>query len=147
VKYEAGAYTVTDGSKVVVRVYGQQGDTTGQQVLALAQRYSRHCFIGRNNNRSEDLNQYIFDYWRDSSGRTSSIVDQEEICSNYNRDNLTVEDMGDGYGWRVKEHDHVLHLFDNETDARNGKLVLAKSSQICTIGDNDDGQDVVTFAL
>jgi hypothetical protein len=146
VKYEAGGYTVTDGSKVVVRVYGQPGDTTGQQALALAQRYSRHCFIGRNNNRSEDRNQYIFDYWRDPSGRTSSIVDLEEICSNYNRNNLTVEDMGDGYGWRVKDHDHVLHLFDNETDARNGKLVLAKSGQLCTIGNNDDGQDFVTFA-
>ena len=52
-----------------------------------------------------------------------------------------------GTGWRVKDHDHVLHLFDNETDARNGKLVLAKSSQICYIGDNDDGQDVATFAV
>lgn len=147
VKFEAGAYSVTDGSKVVLRVYGQQGDSTGQQALALAQRYSRHCYIGRNNNRGEDRNEYIFDYWRDSSGRASSIVDLEEICSNYNKNNLTVEDMGDGYGWRVKDHDHVLHLFDNESDARNGKLVLAKSSQICSIGDNDDGQDVATFAL
>ena len=41
----------------------------------------------------------------------------------------------------------MLHLFDNETDARNGKIVLVKSNQICSIGDNDDGQDVATFAL
>jgi hypothetical protein len=147
VKYEAGSYTVSDGSKVVVRVYGQQGETTGQQALALAQRFSRHCYIGRNNNRSEDRNAYVFDYWRHPSGNTPSIVDQEEICSDYDRNNLTVEDMGNGYGWRVKDHDHVLHLFDNQTDARNGKLVLAKYHQICSIGDNDDGHDVATFGL
>ena len=60
--------------------------------------------------------------------------------------NLTVEDMGGGDGWRVKDHDNVLHLFDNESDARNGKLVLAKYSKNCSIGDND-GYDAVNFML
>ena len=56
--------------------------------------------------------------------------------------------MGDGHGWRVKDHDHVLHEFDNETDARNGALVLAKYSQICQIGSldtTDDDLGSVTF--
>jgi hypothetical protein len=110
-----GAYTVSDGTKVVVKVYGQSGDNTGKQALALAQRYSRHCYLGRNNHRTEDREQYIFDYWQNPSGKNTTIPDLEDLCSNYNRNNLTVEDMGDGYGWRVKDHDHVLHLFDNES--------------------------------
>jgi hypothetical protein len=56
--------------------------------------------------------------------------------------------MGSGYGWRVKDHDHVLHLFDNESDARKGKLVLAKYGQICSIGDPGDlGRDVISYSL
>ena len=56
--------------------------------------------------------------------------------------------MGSGHGWRVRENDHVLHIFDNESDARAGKLVLAKYSQICFIGDSgDDEQDVVNYML
>jgi hypothetical protein len=148
--YDAGYYTVKEGSKVVLRVPGQQGDTTGDKALALAKRYKKHCFLGRDNTR-EERNSYIFDYWRSASGATPTIPDQEEDCSEYDKTNLTVEDMGGGYGWRVKDHDHVLHLFDNESDARNGKLVLAKYRQICYIGsggdDDNSGQDQVSYSL
>jgi hypothetical protein len=145
VHYEAGVYTVTEGSTVVVRLHGEPGSNVGQKGLALAQHYRRHCFIGRTNNR-EEPHVYIFDYWRDLSGLTPAIPDQEDDCSDYNRNNLTVEDMGGGDGWRVKDHDHILGLFDNESDARNGKLVLSKYHQICTIGDSDDvDPDVVTY--
>ena len=148
VTYANGVYTVKDGTKVVLTVPGQSGDNTGDKALALTQRFKKHCYLGRNNNR-EERNSYIFDYWRDSSGYKPTIADQEEDCSSYNRNNLTVEDMGNNDGWRVKDHDHVLHLFDNGKDANNGKLVLAKYSKICYIGtgdDNNTGQDQVTYA-
>jgi hypothetical protein len=145
VQYDNGIYTVTDGSTVVMRLYGQQGDNVGDKALALAQRFRKHCYIGRSNTRVEERGSYIFDYWRGPSGATPAIPDQYDDCSSYDRNNLTVEDMGDGYGWRVKDHDHVLHLFDNESDARNGKLVLAKHHQTCSIGDSDDGRDAVTY--
>ena len=148
VSYSGGRYTVVDGSKLVLQVPGQPGDNTGTKALALAKRYKKHCYLGRNNNR-EERNSYIFDYWRDASGQTPTIPDQEDDCSSYNRNNLTVEDMGGGNGWRVKDHDHVLHLFDNGTDARNGKLVLAKYGQICFVGqggDDNSGQDQVSYS-
>jgi len=147
VVYEAGIYSVNDGSKVVMRLHGGPGENVGDQGLALAKRFRKHCFIGRNNTRTEERNSYIFDYWRDPSGNTPAIPDEEDACSDYDRTNLTVEDMGSGYGWRVKDHDHVLHVFDDETDARNGKLVLAKYRMICFIGhEADDGdQDVVSY--
>ena len=137
-QYAAGIYQIMDGSRIVLRLHGGPGDTVGEQGLALARRYKRHCFIGRGNSR-EEKGEYIFDYWRDGSGNTPSIPD--ENCSGYNRNNLTVEDMGSGHGWRVKDHDHVLQLFDNESDARNGKLVLAKYSRICFIDQGYDGLD------
>jgi hypothetical protein len=145
VQFDNGIYTVGDGTTVVARVHGQDGDGVGDKVLALAQRYRKHCYIGRSNTRVEERGSYIFDYWRGSSGQTPPIPGQDEDCSSYDRGNLTVDDMGNGYGWRVKDHDHVLHLFDNESDARDGALVLARTNQLCFIGDNDGGQDVISY--
>jgi len=136
--YEAGIYQISDGSHVVLRLHGGPGENVGAQGVALAKRYKRHCFLGRPNSR-EEHGEYVFDYWRDASGSTPSIPD--ENCSDYNKNNLTVEDMGGGNGWRVKDHDHVLQLFDNESDARNGKLVLAKYSHICFLDEGYDGTD------
>jgi len=146
VAYEAEVFTVSDGGTVVVRVHGGPGSNTGDKALAVAQRYKKHCYIGRDNTR-DDKNAYVFDYWRSLSGMNTTIPDQEEDCSPYDRHNLTVEDMGNGYGWRVKDHDHVLHLFDDESDARDGKAVLAKYSQICSIGFTDDGREVMSYSL
>jgi hypothetical protein len=147
VTFQAGFYQVTSGNIEVIQVPDQFGGDTGQKALALAQRYHRHCFIGRGNTRP-DQPTYVFDYWRDASGRTPTIADQDQDCSTYNPHNLTVEDMGDGDGWRVKDHDHVLQLFDNGTDARNGKLVLARYSTICFIGVPDgDSQDLISYLM
>jgi hypothetical protein len=132
----SGTFLVTDGGTVVIRVHGQTDDV-GTQALALAQRYTTHCYLGRTNNR-DPKGDYIFDYWRNPSGRTTTITGETDLCSPYNNRNLTVEDMGGGDGWRVKDHDHVLHLFDNQTDANNGALVLRKYSQVCAIGDVQD---------
>jgi hypothetical protein len=148
--YEAGIWAINDGSKEVMRLHGGPSDTEMQaQALAVAKRFRKHCFIGNGNTREEKYS-YIFDYWRDSSGMKPTIPNVEDLCSDYNRNNLTVEDMGGGDGWRVKDHDHVLHLFDNGTDARNGKLVLSKYSKECYLGndpDDNQGQDLVSFQL
>ncbi|HCU48846.1 MAG TPA: hypothetical protein DGG94_03325 [Micromonosporaceae bacterium] len=144
--YEAGIHTINDGTRTLMRFHGGPSESIGQQALTLAKRFRKHCFLGRGNTREEKYS-YIFDYWLEPSGMTPSIPDPD--CSTYDRNNLTVEDMGSGHGWRVKEHDHVLHLFNNESDARNGKLVLAKYGRICFIGQGYDGddQDVVSYFL
>jgi hypothetical protein len=137
--YEAGIWQISDGSHVIMRLHGGPTESVlGMQGVALAKRYKRHCFLGRSNSR-EEHGEYVFDYWRDSSGNNPSIPD--ENCSDYNKNNLTVEDMGGGNGWRVKDHDHPLQLFDNESDAKNGKLVLQKYSHICFIDEAYDQLD------
>jgi hypothetical protein len=148
-RYEAGIWAIVDGNIEVMRLHGGPSENVGEKGVALAKRFRRHCYLGRNNTREEKYS-YIFDYWRDPSGQNPAIADQEDDCSPYDKNNLTVENMGSGQGWRVKDHDHVLHLFDNETDARNGKLVLSKYNQICFIGnppDSNQGQDQVSYQL
>jgi hypothetical protein len=143
-----GIYNLLAGGTLVLRVYGQEGDNTGDKVLALAKRYRKHCYIGRSNTRVDERGNYIFDYWRDPSGMKPTIPDQEDDCSSYDPTNLRADDMGGEYGWRVKDDDHVLHLFDNESDAKKGKLVLAKYHQVCFIGDPGDlGRDVIGYML
>ncbi|MEU8074917.1 hypothetical protein AB0B31_05660 [Catellatospora citrea] len=145
VQYAAGIHQVMDGSKIVARLYGGPDENVGDQGLALAKRYKRHCFIGRGNGR-EDASAYVFDYWRDSSGRSTTIPGEDDACSSYDRGNLQVNDMGGGQGWRVKDDDNVLHVFDDESDARDGRLVLAKYGRICRLGNPpDDDQDYVTY--
>jgi hypothetical protein len=143
----SGTFVVSSGSTVVMRLHGQD-DSVAPQALALAQRYTEHCYIGRNNSR-QDPGDYIFDYWRDPTGNTPSIPDpNDQLCRQYNNHNLTVEDMGDGNGWRVKDHDDVLHLFADQTDAENGDLVLAKYTQACSIGEtesDDNDLGAVTY--
>jgi hypothetical protein len=148
-RYAAGIWAIVDGNIEVMRLHGGPSENVGQKGVALAKRYRQHCYIGRNNTREEKYS-YIFDYWRNPSGQNPAIADQEDDCSGYDKNNLTVENMGSGQGWRVKDHDHVLHLFDNETDARNGKLVLSKYDKICFIGnppDSNEGQDQVSYSL
>ncbi len=140
--YEAGLHIVRDGSKELMRFAGDPSNTVGQQGLALAKRYKKMCFLGKRNTR-EDNNEFIFEYWRDSSGNNPSIPD--ENCSNYNKNNLTVENMGGGQGWRVLDHNNPLQHFDTESDARNGRLVLGKYSKICRIGDPDDNGVVISY--
>jgi hypothetical protein len=148
-QYAAGIWSIRDGQTEVARVHDGPAENTGDKALALAKRWKSHCFIGRDNHRTEKYS-YIFDYWRNSSGVNTTIPDQESDCSGYNKNNITVDDMGDG-AYRVKDHDHVLHGFDTRSDANNGKLVLAKYNQICFIGSGDDvdnmGQDQLSYML
>ena len=133
--YDGEAWTVSDGSVEVLRVVQPNAaDSTGLKLALLASQYKRHCYIGRGR-MYEDTNNQVFDYWRDPSGKTEFMPDQDKDCSAYDRTSLTVEDMGGNEGWRVKDHDHVLQLLFTEQDARAGQLVLSKYAKICLIGD------------
>lgn len=68
VDYSNGTYAVTAGGVLVMRFIAQQDDMVAEQAKALAQRYTKHCYIGRSNTRTEFRGSYIFDYWRNTSG-------------------------------------------------------------------------------
>ncbi|MDI1464660.1 hypothetical protein QEZ54_27185 [Catellatospora sp. KI3] len=144
-RYEDGAFLVADGSTQVLRLHGGPGEPTGRQGLALAQRYRERCYVGRGNAR-EDRDTFVFDYWREPSGQSPDIAGEQDNCSEYEPGHLVAEDMGHGDGWRVKDHDHILQVFDTEADARAGSLVLANFRRICVLGGYDgQAQEVITY--
>jgi hypothetical protein len=145
--YEAGVWTINDGTIQVMLLHGGPTENVGDKGLGLAKRYAAHCYIGRNNHRAEKYS-YIFDYWRNPTGVNATIPDEDDGCSPYDRDNISVDAM-DVDAFRVKDHDHVLHAFDTKADANNGKLVLARYGQICFIGNADYnatmGEELVNY--
>lgn len=144
VNYAAGVWSVRAGTTELVRVFGGPDDPSGEHALNVAKRYTKVCFIGRGNSR-ENSTEYVFEYWRDPSGIDTPLPDPEDVCSSYDPTNL-VHDSMDSHGWRVRDDDHVLHVFDTEQDAINGKLVLSKYDRICfvdsTAPPNDDPADI-----
>jgi hypothetical protein len=146
-KYEAGIWTINDGTTQVMLLHGGPTENLGDKGLALAKRFAAHCYIGRDNHRAEKYS-YIFDYWRNPTGVNTTIPDEEDGCSSYDRNNISVDAM-DADAFRVKDHDHVLHGFDTKADANNGKLVLARYGQICFLGNADYnatmGEELVNY--
>ena len=52
-------------------------------------------------------------------------------------------------GWRVRDDDHILQIFDTEQDAVNGKLVLGKYDRICYVDSMTPGDEYpanITYA-
>lgn len=139
----AGGYSLWASGQELIRFY-QDGDSNASaKVLALAKRYRTVCFVGRGNDRLE----FVFEYWKNPSGSNSPIPDSEDDCTSYDRNNLQVDDTG--YGWRVKNDDNVLQLFATQSDANNGRTVLAMYDRICRIStESPDGDDqaVITYA-
>jgi hypothetical protein len=135
--YEAGIFVVLDGVKEVARLQGEPAGHAGVQALALAKNYRKHCFLGRANTQP-DSGQFIFDYWRSPTATKTPIPDEYDACSSYDPTNLTLEDLGSGGGWRLKDHDHVLHLFASGSDGSGGLLVASMYHQICFLGVTTD---------
>lgn len=144
VNYAAGVWSVRAGTTELVRVFGGPDDPSGEHALNVAKRYTKVCFIGRGNWR-DDATAYVFEYWRDPSGINTPLPDPDDVCSSYDPTNLVHDSMG-ADGWRVRDDDHVLHVFDTEQDAINGTLVLSKYDRICfvdsTAPPNDDPADI-----
>ena len=129
--YAAGVWSIRAATTELVRVFGGPDDPDGQHALNLAKRYTKVCFIGRGNGR-DDATAYVFEYWRDPSGISAPLPDPDDVCSSYDPTNLVHDSMG-ASGWRVRDDDHVLQIFDTEQDAIGGKLVLGKYNRICTV--------------
>jgi hypothetical protein len=148
-QYAAGVTAIVSGGVEIIRVYGGPGEFNGDHALAVAKRFTKVCFIGRNNHR-DNATEYVFEYWRDPSGIDTSLPDEDyEYCSSYDRTNLVHDDMGNGDGWRVRDDDHILQIFNTEQDAINGKLVLGKYDRICEVDSMTPGDEYpadITYA-
>jgi hypothetical protein len=123
----AQGWLLTDSSSRMLMLDDQ---TDAQKALALAKRYTTHCFIGRDNKRS-NRRDYIVEYWKGNSGQTTTIASED--CIPYNRANLKIVDEG-ANGWLLTDGSSRMVMLDDQQDAERA-LTLAKGyGQQCFIG-------------
>lgn len=106
--------------------------------VKVARNYTKSCFIGRDNHRSE-RSRYIVRYWAGPSGLPLGPAPALD-CVGYNPSNLTVEEYGTA-GWRLVDGGHSMLLLDTAGDAERAKLVAAEHSKLCFIGRDNHRSD------
>lgn len=97
--------------------------------VALMQRYSTICYIGRSNNLPNRL-AYIMEYWKNPTGVISTIAPED--CQNYTPSALKIENGP--AGWTVTDGVNPLLLFATPNDANLGLSVARQHTEECFIG-------------
>jgi hypothetical protein len=97
--------------------------------LALMQRYTQMCSIGRSNTRPNRL-AYIATYWKGPTGAASTITPED--CQGFNPAGLHV--ASGASGWILTDGTTQVQLLDSEDDANLALSVARSSSAQCVIG-------------
>lgn len=108
------------------------GDTLvdANNMVAVLQRYSQLCYIGRDNLRPNRL-QYILKYQRSPTGQQTVIAPQD--CLAYNPGALTIVNEGTS-GWAVMSGATQVALLDTSLEAAVALSVAQGFSNECFIG-------------
>lgn len=141
VVYNSGQdiWQVVEGGSHYLLAYKREVDA--QTALAVAKRHKKHCFIGRNNTRT-DRKRYIMDYYREPSGINTVLTNPD--CISHDPAALTYEDLG-ATGWRVRTSGELIALFDTKADAQNAILVMKHYTKHCYIGRGYSGSDRLDY--
>jgi hypothetical protein len=123
----AQGWLLTDG---VSRMLMLDDQSDAQKALALAKRHTTHCFIGRDNKRS-NRRDYIVEYWKGNSGQTITIASED--CIPYNRANLKIVDEG-ANGWLLTDGSSRMVMLDDQQDAERALTMAKGYGQQCFIG-------------
>lgn len=123
----ASGWLLTDGRSRML-VLDNRADA--EKALALAQRHTSHCFIGRQNRRS-DRKSYIVDYWKGDSGISTTIPNED--CISYNPNNLTMRNEG-ANGWLLSDGSSRMLMLDNRSDATLAKQIAENNTRQCFVG-------------
>jgi hypothetical protein len=123
----ASGWLLTDGSSRMLMLDNQ---SDAQKALALAQRHTAHCFIGRDNKRTNRID-YIVEYWSGNSGVKTQIATED--CIGYNRANLKIVDLG-ATGWQLTDGASAMLIVDSQKDAQRALALATRYSQQCFIG-------------
>jgi hypothetical protein len=124
----AKGWLLTDG-RSRMKMFDNEDDA--RNGLAVAQRHTRHGFVGRDNGRAH-REDYIFEYWAGSSGLPRASLTKVDALP-YNPANIFAADLG-SQGFRLQDGDHALVLADNVADALAQLRVVKQHSRICFIG-------------
>jgi hypothetical protein len=136
----ATGWFLTDGTSRMVLLDNQ---ADARSALALAQRHTAHCFIGRDNPRP-NRNDYIIGYWAGSSGRRTTIA--KEDCIAYRTASLRIVDQG-ATGWLLTDGLSRMNVLDNQQDAANALTLARQFSRQCFIGRNNTRPDRTAYIV
>jgi hypothetical protein len=130
----SSGWLLTDG---VSRMLMLDNAADAQDALAVAKRYTAHCFIGRDNSRP-NRRDYIVTFWLGNSGLNTSPAQKD--CIAYRQDRLSIVDEGTA-GWLLTDGSSRMVMLDNEHDAQDA-LQMAKQYQYqCFIGRSNSRPD------
>ncbi len=101
-----------------------------EKALALARRYTSHCFIGRDNTKP-NRDDYVHEYWMGDSG-IGTVIPNED-CIPYNPDTLRIVDEG-LTGFLLTDGVSRMAIYASREDAEEGLRVAKLYKQQCFIG-------------
>lgn len=101
-----------------------------EKALALARRYTSHCFIGRDNTKP-NRDDYVHEYWLGDSG-IGTIIPNED-CISYNPDTLRIVDEG-ATGFLLTDGFSRMAIYASREDAEEGLRVAKLYTRQCFIG-------------
>jgi hypothetical protein len=130
----SGLWQIVDGSHALL-AYKTAADA--QAGLALAKAYKQHCFIGRNNTRT-DRENYIIDYWLSPVMSSPAITAPD--CLSHDPALIKAVDRG-SLGWGVQAGPESISIFDTKADADQAVLVYKHFNRHCYIGRDYSGAD------
>jgi hypothetical protein len=123
----ASGWLLTDGRSRMLLLDNKQD---AEKALALAQRYTAHCFIGRENTKP-NRDEFVHEYWMGDSG-VATVIPNED-CIPYDPNTLQIVDEGAG-GFLLTDGFSRMALYASLEDAQEGLRVAKLASKQCFIG-------------
>lgn len=124
----AQGWLLTDGGSRLLMFDDVQDARNG---IAVAQRYRRQGFVGRNNHRP-NRRDYLFFYWAGDSGLPHAALTKTDAIP-YNPDAAIAVDRG-ALGWQIQDGASMLALADHAADAAAMLEVIKRHRRVCFIG-------------
>lgn len=136
----ADGWLLTDG---VSRMLVLDNETDALAALAVAQRHTQHCFVGRGTART-DRSSYVHEYWQGNSGIETFVEDED--CIPYASSSIFLENIGSD-GWLLTDGSMAMVILDTKED---GELLLAhaqENDQQCFIGRNNTRPNRMSYIV
>lgn len=124
----ANGWLLTDGFSRM-KMFDNKEDA--RNAMAVARRYTRQGFVGRDNPRQNRID-YITEYWAGNSGLPWQPLTKVDAIP-YNPTKVVAEDI-DADGWRIKEGNHWMLLAHDLNDALAVLKLVERYTKMCFIG-------------
>jgi hypothetical protein len=138
------AWLLTDNA---ARMLVLDNETDARNALAVAQRHTGHCWVGRANTRV-DRSNYIVPYWSGDSGIVTSV--SPEDCIRYNAATLSITNPPASVPpsiaqWFVVDGPNSLLSLSSAQDAQDALVVAQRYTGQCFIGRGNQRADRQLF--